>query len=200
MATSGSCSSNSYSGRYIQLNWSRTSYDVNGCYSDIAWSLVGAGTASASWYKAGNFKVVIDGETVYSSSTRINLYNGTTVASGTKRIYHNSDGTKSFSASIEAGIYYVAVNCSGSGSWTLDTIPRYLNSINLYSNSTALESLGLKWTCSPTRDWTQYRIKKSGGSYGSWTDAGDSGTTSGSFTISGLSPRNYLCSTNSIKA
>lgn len=191
MATSGSCSSNSYSGRYIQLNWSRTSYDVNGCYSDIAWSLVGAGTASASWYKAGNFKVVIDGETVYSSSTRINLYNGTTVASGTKRIYHNSDGTKSFSASIEAGIYYVAVNCTGSGSWTLDTIPRYLNSCKLYLKNTYLNVLQVNWTCDPKRDYTQYRIKTGSGNYGSWTDAGDTVAgdgKSGWFNIGNLKP------------
>lgn len=51
-------------------------------------------------------------------------FNGTTVASGSFTISHNSDGSKSFSASAEEGIYTFAVNCSGSGSWSLPTIAR----------------------------------------------------------------------------
>ena len=67
---------------------------------------------------------MIDGSVVYSSSTRINLKNGTVVASGTYTMTHNSAGARSFSASAEAGIYYVAVNCRGNGSWDLPSIPR----------------------------------------------------------------------------
>ena len=115
MASSGSFGTSGYSGRYLTFNWWTNGRSIDGNYTDIGWNLVGSGNASASWYKAGNFKVVIDGETVYSSSTRINLYNGTTVASGTKRIYHDSQGNKQFSAYAEAGIYTIAVNCSGSG-------------------------------------------------------------------------------------
>ena len=73
MATSGSISTNSYSGRYLVLNWSRTGYDISGNYSNIHWELKGAGNASASWYMAGNFKVVIDGVQRYYSSNRIKL-------------------------------------------------------------------------------------------------------------------------------
>jgi hypothetical protein len=76
------------------------------------------------WYMAGNFKVVIDGATVYSSADRIQLSIGTIVASGSYTMTHSSDGTRSFGAYAEAGIYYYAVNCSGSGSWSLPTIPR----------------------------------------------------------------------------
>ena len=125
MASSGTFNTNAYSVRYLTFNWWVNSQDIGGNYTDIGWNLVGAGGTTTSWYKAGNFKVVIDGEQVYYSSDRISLYNGTTVASGTKRIYHNSDGTRSFSASAEAGIYYVAVNVSGSGSWELPRIARY---------------------------------------------------------------------------
>ena len=184
MATSGSISTNSYSGRYLVLNWSRTGYDISGNYSNIHWELKGAGNASASWYMAGNFKVVIDGVQRYYSSNRIKLYNGTLVASGDIQIGHNADGTRSFSASIEAGIYTVAVNCSASGSWSIDTIPRYLNSINIYNNGSALNSISVKWTCDPQRDWTQYSLNG-----GSWTDAGDSVASdnkSGTFSIGGL--------------
>lgn len=55
---------------------------------------------------------------------RIQLYNGTSVASGTTKITHNADGTKSFSLSIEAGVYTYAVSVTASGTHTLDTIPR----------------------------------------------------------------------------
>ena len=123
MATSGSITTNSCEGRSLTLSWSLSSQSVADNYSNISWKLKGSGSGSC-WVNAGNFKAVINGTTVYSSSTRIQLYNGTTVASGTAKISHNSDGTKSFKLSCEAGIYYVAVNCTASGTHTLTTIPR----------------------------------------------------------------------------
>ena len=119
----GSINSTAYNGRYITLSW-WAAQSISGNYSEIHWTLLGAGGSTTNWYEAGNFKVVIAGKTVYSSSGRINLYNGTKVAEGVEVVYHNTDGTKSFSASIEAGIYYVAVNCTGSGKWDLQDIPR----------------------------------------------------------------------------
>lgn len=126
MATSGSLSSSDYSGRYIKFSWERTSYSTANNTSTIKWTLKGAGSASSSYYKAGNFKVIIDGDTEYSKSSdyRISLYNGTDVASGTKTIKHNSDGTKSFSVTIKAGIYSYAINCTGTKKFTLTAIPR----------------------------------------------------------------------------
>lgn len=126
MATSGSVSTSSYQGRYLKLSWERTSYSIANNTSTIKWTLSGAGSASSSWYYTGNFTVEIAGETVYdkASDYRIKLYNGTTVATGTKTIKHNTDGTKSFSISVKAGIYTYAKNVSGSGTFTLNTIPR----------------------------------------------------------------------------
>ena len=124
MASSGSFNTTGYQGRYLTFSWTLVSQSYENNTSTISWSLKGAGNAQSSWYNAGNFKVVINGTTAYSSSTRIKLYNGTTVASGTFTITHGSDGTKTFTASAEAGIYTVAVNCSGSGSWSLPTISR----------------------------------------------------------------------------
>lgn len=124
MASSGSFNTGAYSTRYLTFSWSVQSQSISSNSTTISWTLKGAGGTTTSWYKAGNFKVIIDGATVYSSSTRINLYNGTTVASGTYTMSHSSSGTRSFSAYAEAGIYTVAVNCSGSGSWDLPTIPR----------------------------------------------------------------------------
>ncbi len=123
MASSGSFKTSSYEGRYLEFSWSESSQNVANNATTISWRLKGGGGGS-TWYNAGNFKVVIAGETVYSSAARIRLYDGTTVASGTYTFGHNSDGTKSFSASAEAGIYSVAVNCTGSGTFTLDPIAR----------------------------------------------------------------------------
>lgn len=124
MASSGSLNTSGYEGRYLTLSWSEKSQSVSANTTTISWTLKGAGSAQADWYMAGNFKVVIAGTTVYSSESRIKLFNGTVVASGSLTLTHNADGSKSFSASAEAGIYTYAVNCTGSKTFTLDTIPR----------------------------------------------------------------------------
>ena len=124
MSSSGSFNTSGYDGRYLTFSWSVSSQSIENNSTTISWSLKGAGSAGSSWYNSGNFKVVINGTTVYSSATRIKLYNGTVVSSGTFTMTHDSSGNKSFSASAEAGIYYVAVNCSGSGSWSLPQISR----------------------------------------------------------------------------
>lgn len=123
MASSGSFNTSSYSGRYLVFSWSIKSQDVATNKTIISWSLKGAG-GDSTWYKSGNFKVVIAGVTVYSSATRIQLAKDTVVASGTYTFVHNADGSKSFTASAEAGIYTTAVNCTGSGTFTINTIPR----------------------------------------------------------------------------
>lgn len=126
MASSGSFTTSTYSSRGLLFEWSVQSQSIPNNTTTISWKLTGTGGGS-TWYTSGNFKVTIDGQQVYYSSTRINLSKGTVVASGTYTISHSNDGTKSFSAYAEAGIYYVAVNCSGSGSWSLPSIPRQAN-------------------------------------------------------------------------
>lgn len=129
MALSGSFNSSAWtssSGDKISLlfSWTATqSVDKN--TSTISWELKGD-RANSGYVNAGGFKVTIDGETVYSKSTdyRIKLYNGTAVASGTKKLTHNTDGTRSFAVYIEGGIYTYAVNCTGSATFALNTIPR----------------------------------------------------------------------------
>ena len=180
MANNGSFNTNGYDGRYLNFSWTLQSQSTETNSSVIAWTLKGAGTGSASWYKAGNFKVVINGATVYASSTRINLYDGTIVASGTLTINHSSDGSKSFSASAEAGIYTVAVNCRGSGSWSLPTIYRYAtitsapnfndtdNPTIKYSNPAGTNVTSLKACISLTgvqADIAYRDISKTGSSY-----------------------------------
>ena len=120
MAKSGTLKSSKYGDRYLKFTWERISYNASEKQTKIKWTLKGAG--GSGYYKAGNFLVKINGDTVYSTSqdSRIELWNGTTVKTGTKTITHASNGTKSFKVYIEAGIYTYAVNCKGEKTFTLD--------------------------------------------------------------------------------
>ncbi len=129
MATSGSFRTYGYSDygfpdRYV-FSWSLVSQSIEGNYSDISWKLYGDGDNSS-----GNFTIVKEKYVTVNGSTQSNAseqhtYNGTTPFSGTARIYHNADGTGSFSASAGgAFFYYGSYNSTGSGSWSLPTIPR----------------------------------------------------------------------------
>lgn len=131
MASSGSLLTNGWysdsKGDYVYLEfaWSVTATSIPNNTKTIYWELRGKRTASG-FVNAGGFKVVLDGATVYEKSTdyRIELRNGTVVASGSKTFTHNGDGTRSFSVSIQGAIYYYAVNATGSKAFELDTIPR----------------------------------------------------------------------------
>ena len=135
MASSGSITTNEKEGRSITLSWSQTSQSVANNTTTIAWTLKGSGSAGGgSWVMSGAFKAVINGKTVYSSDTRIQLKKDQVIASGSTTITHNADGTKSFSLSCEAGVYTYAVSVRASGTHTLNTIPR-ASSISMASST-----------------------------------------------------------------
>ena len=121
MALSGSVATNAgeYS-RYYRLNWTATQSIANNT-STISWTLTAAG--GTGWVAERTVYVNIDGTSVYSKSNYVERYPGV-VASGTKTLTHNSDGTRSFNISIGAAVYYTSVTCTGVGSPTLDTIAR----------------------------------------------------------------------------
>jgi hypothetical protein len=123
MALSGTLNSSDYQGRFVQFSWDATQ-DTAKNESTIKWTLKGAGDASSSWYNSAPFYVAIGGEVVYEGGARVKLYKGTLVAQGTKVIKHNTAGAASFAVSIKAAIYSGSYNCSGSKTFTLNTIPR----------------------------------------------------------------------------
>lgn len=180
MALSGSISTNSYDGRYLTLSWSATQ-SISSNQSTISWTLSANG-GSSSWYYTGPVTVVINGETVYSlsSSGRYAMYSGT-VASGSLAIKHNTDGTKSFTVSVSAAIYTNAVNCTGSNTFTLDAIPRY-PSVSQSLASKTETSITMNWEADATCDYVEY--SKDDGS--SWVAVGSVNSSSGRYTISGL--------------
>lgn len=132
MATSGNFNTNSCQNRCLTFSWSVYERSIEYNYTKIYWELKGGGSYSG-WVKCGPISVNIDGEVVHNSSTRIQVFNGTLLASGYKTIYHNPDGSRKFSASASAAIYETTVNCSGSGNWDLEPIPRQAT-IGVFSN------------------------------------------------------------------
>ena len=128
MATSGSFETGKYGGvRGLYFSWWVNSQSISGNYTDIGWNFVGSGSGS-TWYYTLNGYLNINGGRVWTQgSSKIQLSSGTVVASGTTRIYHNNDGTKSFSADGGATIYNYGTRQTGSGSWDLPTIPRQAN-------------------------------------------------------------------------
>ena len=185
MASSGSITSGPassyYYNRTITLNWWVNSQSVSSNTTNIGWELKGSGGATNNWVVSGNFKVIIDGVERYFSATRINLYNGTWVAGGTCTLYHDGVGNKSFGAYIEAGIGYVAVSQSASGSWSLPQIPRYPTA-NQSLNSKTETTIKMNYSSDSTCDYLWYSTN--GGS--SWTGIDIADGTSGTYTISGL--------------
>ena len=143
MATSGTFKTSAYEGACIQFDWTLKNQSTANNQSVISWTLKGAGIKSGYWYMAGPFKCTVNGTVVYQSSTRIKLYTGTVVASGELAIGHETNGTKSFSAYAECAIYTSAVNCKGSGSWSLPDIGRASQpSLNTWPNNSPDFNIG----------------------------------------------------------
>lgn len=154
-------------GDYVTFSWSRTGYSSNTpCYSDISWSLVlhsnGAGYISSSASKS--WSVTINGST-YSGTNTIGIGNNTskTLASGSTRIYHNDDGTKTFSVSFSQA-FNITFNSwvgtiTGSSSFRLLDIPRYANFNGMPAITDITQtSLKMSWSANSTCSYVNYYL------------------------------------------
>lgn len=143
MATSGTFKTSSYEGACLQFDWTLKSQSPANNQSVISWTLKGAGIKSGYRYMAGPFKCTVNGTVVYQSNARIKLYTGTVVASGEIAIGHDNNGSKSFSAYVECAIYTSAINCKGSGNWSLPDIGRASQpSLNTWPNNSPDFNIG----------------------------------------------------------
>ena len=132
MALSGSITSRTITipdtggkNKYLQLTWT-ASQSVENNTSTISWTLSTSGTYPY-WVYYSKTKVVIDGQTVYWREAKTAQEAGVIASSatyGTVTLTHDSQGDRSFSVSISAGIYDHAVNATASGTWALNNIPR----------------------------------------------------------------------------
>lgn len=120
---------------YIKLrySWEAGTQNIAGNYTPISWKLQlisSNSSANISSSASKDYSVTTDG-TKKSGTNTVGLSGGATktLASGTKNVYHNSDGTKTFNYSFsqEFAITYSGSYIgtkTGSGTGTLDTIPR----------------------------------------------------------------------------
>lgn len=107
------------------FSWSLIAQSIEGNYSDISWSLKADGGSTSGYYTIVYERYVTVNGASQSNTSEQTTYNGTTPFSGTTRIYHNADGTKSFSASAGGAFYYSgSYNSTGSGTWELPAIAR----------------------------------------------------------------------------
>lgn len=173
MALSGSVSTSKYDGRYLKLTWTATQSVANNT-STISWTLSAVG-GNSQWYKTGPVTCKINGTSVYNSTSRVNMYTGT-IDSGTITINHNSDGTKSFTVSVQAAVYSTSVNCTGSGTFALDKIqraPGAPSSVTASAGNGSLVSIGdtvtIKWS-GASGNITGYQIAYRWYQDGSWGD------------------------------
>lgn len=128
MALSGSISLTSSKAWRGSIFWSATQ-NIAGNYSDVyvyagMWKTDGYLTSSNS-YTSGT--ITIDGET-YSLIGYQEFKDEVCIFEDTIRIYHDADGSKSFTISLsckgQAGTSLASATLSGSGTVTLDQIPR----------------------------------------------------------------------------
>lgn len=167
MALSGSVTTTTSYSRSVTLSWMATQSVANN-QSTISWALKGSGSASG-WVQVSEIKITINGSQAYyrDSSNHTRCYSGTQLCNGSTTINHNSDGTKSFSIKVEAGIFNWDINCSGTQTFTLDTIAR-ASSISRASNVTLGNACSISWT--PASSSFKYKVKFSLGSWSYTTD------------------------------
>ena len=183
MASTFELSSQYYGTRHLRLACSQTT-DIATNTSTIAWTLYSEG-GSSDYYTTGPTTVKINGTTVYYKD--VVYYNeGIFPAkkgsvSGTTTVQHDNDGTKSITVSITTAIYYSSTETK-SGTWTLDSIPRYATLSTSVSSRTET-AVTMSWTADATCDRLYYSTNNGS----TFTQVNIADSTSGTYTITGLS-------------
>lgn len=170
-------SSDSGQTRGYTLSWTATQSIANN-QSTISWTLSTAGTYPYTVAERTLY-VVLAGNVLVNKTDRV-MRGAGTVASGSFTVGHDSSGNCSISGSIQAAVYTSSVNCTGSGNWSLNNIPRQANITSApdfndkqnptitYSNpaGTAVTSLQACISLTGAKDDIAYRdISKTGTSY-----------------------------------
>ena len=160
----------SNNGANVSATVNQGSQSVEGNYTDITYSMSATYFCNAGWTwggatrtNCGWFDLLINGVTVATIGLSVvaGWGNGTSIGtkSGTYRVTHNSDGTKSVSVQIRinsgtdplgGGVYYQAAS-GGAQTLTLSTIPR---TSNVSLNTSTLE-------CNGSNQFTIYTNRKS---------------------------------------
>lgn len=203
MATSGTFSGNAVTiggnpGNYYFTNWQLASQNTAGNYSTINWQTYFHYNASDAQLDNGNTSS--NAGTLWSNGGRVHNYAGTfttrdlLLASGTFTIGHNSDGTQSLSMSGAVTVYTLGAS-SGSGGWSLPTIPRYSNVTSFTVTSITDESFTLNATCDLSASTINFSID-GGATY----SGGGSGTSASQVFHNLASNHTYTCYAHTVNA
>lgn len=181
---------NTKNGYYAILNITETYQNVSENYTDIYYSLDLYSTSYAFNGWTIGYDIYLDGvqiayHTNSGNQTSMSKGGQKQVVTGTKRFYHNTDGTRSFS--IYAKVFtdnmtYLPVLLEVSGTAYLTTIPRYAT-CNQSLNSKTLSSIKINWSSDSTIDYVWYSIDNGS----SWVAVGSVNVSNGSYDITGLS-------------
>lgn len=195
MATSGSKTVAVTSWNNLVFSWQESSQNIVTNSTSIKWTLklvsTSSGRIDSSVQK--NWSVTVNGVTVSGTNTvGIEANSTKTLASGSRSIPHNADGTKSFdySFSQQFAITFGGSNIgtiSGSGSGTLDTIPR--SSSLTIANGTlgTAQTLTIKPLYSETKHKITYKLPSGTTGY----IAGSSSTYASGTSISWTPPLDF---------
>lgn len=148
-----------------------------------------------------DWSVTIDGTKTTGNSTwdTRNTTAWQLIGTASKTVTHNSDGSKNISIAAthtgnSASGSSQMGNASGSGSIKLTDIPRYATCIESLASKTST-SLTMNWSSDSIIDYLWYSIN--GGT--SWKAVGSVNSSSGRYTISGLSPETTYSVTTRVR-
>lgn len=141
--TSGYADDGSGAPYRFKFSWSLTGQSIEGNYSTISWNVTCDGGRTSNYYIYIYEKYVTVNGSSQSRNYEEKIFNGTVVFSGSATIYHSADGSGSFAANCGGSFFYSgSYNSSGSGSWSLPTIPRSCSIDKITNTSgTAISSI-----------------------------------------------------------
>ncbi|WP_304068659.1 hypothetical protein [Megamonas hypermegale] len=184
MATSGRISTGAYKTSSFYVNWQRTGYNAAENYSDINWQAGLNIGGYDEWYRnAVRVNAVwINGAQVSGAVTVSNIMGAGDhqICSGSTRVYHNADGTKTMNIAISGWLYSYG-DLYADVPVTLDTIPRYAKITSFTVSKDTETTLRFNWSTDATVDYIW--ISDNGGS--GWVGVNVADGTSGSYIRTG---------------
>lgn len=120
---SGNGNTNNYSGTWMRLDWWIVEQNVSENYSAIRYVLK-TERSKSGYTMGGNTKLIINDNQVHFDGSRRRFYNGTEIASGDFKIYHDGEGRGYVGVYMEMAVYANGVNVTGGFRHNLDDIAR----------------------------------------------------------------------------
>lgn len=159
MALSGSVNGGGgLGGSYLRFEWDASqNWGANTSTINGRLYLVLQGGTSVSASESGNINIDGDVNGFSRGSTSRGTNSTSLIHSFSKTIGHNGDGTRSFGASgfFDSG-WSSFPNLGVSGSWTLDTIPRYANITAFTLSPVTDEKITVNWSADRHCDYVSW--------------------------------------------